>query len=216
MTSVLAGPLLDPSREVAREWARRELGDPAYARARPGWVTRLARWLLARLQDLQVPDGLAPGRTLGLVLLLVLLAGVVTMVLTRTGPLRRAGRTNRAGAVLDEHRRGAAEHRSLADEAAAAGRWTTAVRERFRAVARSLEERTVLDERAGRTALETATEAGGAMPAVSVDLRSAARLFDDVVYGGRPATAAHDRQLRQLDDQVAAARPLLDPVAAPR
>lgn len=216
MTSVLAGPLLDPSREVAREWARRELGDPAYARARPGWVTRLARWLLARLQDLQVPDGLAPGRTLGLVLLLVLLAGVVAMVLARTGPLRRAGRTNRAGAVLDEHRRGAAEHRSLADEAAAAGRWTTAVRERFRAVARSLEERTVLDERAGRTALETATEAGGAMPTVSVVLRSAARLFDDVVYGGRPATAAHDRQLRQLDDQVAAARPLLDPVAAPR
>lgn len=215
MTSVLAGPLLDPSREVAREWARRELSDPVYARARPGWVTRFARWLLARLQDLQVPDGLAPGRTLGLVLLLVLLAGVVAMVLIRTGPLRRVGRTNRAGAVLDE-RRTAAEHRSLADEAAAAGRWTTAVRERFRAVARSLEERTVLDERAGRTALETATEAGGAMPAVSVDLRSAARLFDDVVYGGRPATAAHDRQLRQLDDQVAAARPLLDPVAAPR
>ena len=215
MTSVLAGPLLDPSREVAREWARRELSDPAYARARPGWVTRLARWLLARLQDLQVPDGLAPGRILGLVLLLVLLAGVVAMVLTRTGPLRRAGRTNRVGAVLDEHRT-AAEHRCLADEAAAAGRWTTAVRERFRAVARSLEERTVLDERAGRTALETATEAGGAMPAVSVDLRSAARLFDDVVYGGRPATAAHDRQLRQLDDRVAAARPLLDPVAAPR
>jgi len=215
VTSVLAGPLLDPSREVAREWARRELSDPAYARARPGWVTRLARWLLARLQDLQVPDGLAPGRTLGLVLLLVLLAGVVAMVLSRTGPLRRAGRTNRAGAVLDEHRT-AAEHRCLADEAAAAGRWTTAVRERFRAVARSLEERTVLDERAGRTALETATEAGGAMPAVSVDLRSAARLFDDVVYGGRPATAAHDRQLRQLDDQVAAARPLLDAVAAPR
>ena len=212
---MLAGPLLDPSREVAREWARRELSDPVYARARPGWVTRFARWLLARLQDLQVPDGLAPGRTLGLVLLLVLLAGVVAMVLIRTGPLRRAGRTNRAGAVLDE-RRTAAEHRSLADEAAAAGRWTTAVRERFRAVARSLEERTVLDERAGRTALETATEAGGAMPAVSVDLRSAARLFDDVVYGGRPATAAHDRQLRQLDDQVAAARPLLDPVAAPR
>ena len=215
MTSVPAGPLLDPSREVAREWARRELSDPAYARARPGWVTRFARWLLGRLQDLQVPDGLAPGRTLGLVLLLLLLAGVVAVVLTRTGPLRRAGRANRAGAVLDE-RRTADEHRSLADEAAAAGRWTTAVRERFRAVARSLEERTVLDERVGRTALETATEAGRAMPAVSVDLSSAARLFDDVVYGGRPATAAHDQQLRRLDDQVAAARPVLEPAAAPR
>lgn len=211
---MLAGPL-DPSREVAREWARRELSDPAYARARPGWVTRFARWLLGRLQDLQVPDGLAPGRTLGLVLLLVLLAGVIAVVLTRTGPLRRAGRAIRAGAVLDE-RRTADEHRSLADEAAAAGRWTTAVRERFRAVARSLEERTVLDERAGRTALETATAAGLAMPAISADLSSAARLFDDVVYGGRPATAVHDEQLRRLDDRVAAARPMLEPAAAPR
>ncbi len=211
----VAGSLLDPSREVAREWARRELSDPAYARARPGWVTRFARWLLARLQDLQVPDGLAPGRTVGLVLLLVLLAGVVAVVLTRTGPLRRAGRSSRAGAVLDE-RRTAQEHRVFADLAAADGRWTTAVRERFRAVARSLEERTVLDERAGRTALETATEAGRAMPAVSDDLRSAARLFDDVVYGGRPATAGHDQQLRRLDDHVAAARPVLEPAAAPR
>ena len=216
MTSLLTGPVLDPSREVARAWARRELSDPAYARARPGWVTRFARWLLDRLQDLQVPGGLAPGRTLGLVLLLLLLAGVVAVVLTRTGPLRRAGRSQRPGAVLDDHRRTAAEHRSLADEAAAAGRWTTAVRERFRAVTRSLEERTVLAERAGRTALETATEAGGVLPPVSADLRSAARLFDDVVYGGRPATASHDRQLRHLDDQVATARPVLEPAAAPR
>ncbi|MEO7745959.1 MAG: hypothetical protein ABIV05_06985, partial [Actinomycetota bacterium] len=91
---MVADSVLDPSREVAREWARRELSDPAYARARPGWVTRFARWLLDRLNDLQVPDGLAPGRTLGLVLLLLLLAGVVAVVLTRTGPLRRAGRAS--------------------------------------------------------------------------------------------------------------------------
>lgn len=216
MTFVRTGPLLDPSREVAREWARRELSDPAYARARPGWVTRFARWLLDRLGELQVPGGLAPGRALGLVLLLLLLAGVVAVVLTRTGTLRRGARSRGVGAVLDERRRSAAEHRVLADEAAAAGRWATAVRERFRAVARSLEERAVLDDRAGRTALETATEAGRALPPVAADLRAAARVFDDVLYGGRPATAAHDQQLRRLDDRVSTSRPVLEPAAAAR
>lgn len=209
-----ASTQLDPSREQAREWARRELSEPAYAKARPGWVERLARWLIERLMELRVPDALAPSRSLGLVLLLALLALALIVILTRTGRLRRGARTGAVGAVLDDVRRTSTEHRRLADEAAAAGRFDVAVRERFRAVARSLQERALLDERPGRTALELATEAGRILPGAAAGLRAAARVFDDVCYGGRVPTSTHDAQLRQLDRDVAAARPVLELVTA--
>ena len=216
MSQALAalGRQLDPSREQAQDWARRELSDPAYADARPGWVVRLVQWVINRLRDLQVPDTLTPGRSLGTVLLLVLVVVAVVVVLNRTGLLRRGARSAAAGAVLDGARRTAADHRQRADEAAAAGRFDVAVRERFRAVARSLEERVVLDERPGRTADEMAAEAGRALPTTADALRSAAQVFDDVWYGGRPATAAHDAQLRELDRAVGAAKPVLEPATA--
>ena len=87
MSQALAalGRQLDPSREQAQDWARRELSDPAYADARPGWVVRLVQWVINRLRDLQVPDTLTPGRSLGTVLLLVLVVVAVVVVLNRTG-----------------------------------------------------------------------------------------------------------------------------------
>ncbi len=197
--------VLDPSRGTARDWALQELADPAYATARPGWAQRLAGWLLRHLQLVQLPG--APGRGLGLVLLVAVLALLVALVLWRVGGLR-AGVARRArAAVLDDVRRTAAEHRRLADAAAAAGRFDEAVRERFRAVTRALEERVVLDERPGRTAAEVAAEAGLALPGSAAALRAGARVFDDVTYGGRPGTPDADRGLRALDEQVAAERP---------
>lgn len=207
--------VLDPSREVARDWVRRELSDPAYSRARPGWVERLVRWLLDRLSELQVPGSIAPGRAVGLVLLALLLAVAVAVALTRTGLIRSGGRSSVAGPAFGDDRRSAVQHRLLADQAAEQGRYDVAVRERFRALARSLEERAVLDERAGRTADEVAVEAGRVVPDLALALRAAAQIFDDVVYGARSATAAHDTQLRRLDDDLAGARPVLDPALAP-
>lgn len=210
---VALGRQLDPSREQAQDWARRELSDPAYAQARPGWVERLAQWVIDRLKELQVPDVLTPGRSLGTVLLVLLAVLVAAVVLRRTGLARRGARAPTAGAVLNGERRTAAAHRRRADEAATEGRYDIAVRERFRAVARSLEERAVLEERPGRTADEMAFEAGRVMPVTAGSLRSAAEVFDDVWYGGRTATPTHDAQLRELDRAVAAARPVLEPIA---
>jgi hypothetical protein len=81
------------------------------------------------------------------------------------------------------------------------------VRERLRAIVRSLEERAVLEPRPGRTADEAASEAGAALPDCAAGLRSAALLFDDVWYGGRPAGPEGDAALRELDDRVRSARP---------
>jgi hypothetical protein len=198
-------PPLVPGRDLARDWARHELADPVYAKARPGLVQRVIGWLLHQLDRITPhASALASPRT-GVVLLVLLAVVVGAAVLLRRGRLRNAPSLEPdvfGGAVLD-----AAGHRRLADEAARDGRWEDAVRERFRAVVRGLEERLVVDERAGRTADEAAAEAGRALPALGTDLAAAARVFDDVSYGGRRARPEHDAALRRLDDAMRAARP---------
>ena len=79
--------------------------------------------------------------------------------------------------------------------------------ERLRATVRGLEERDLLDTRAGRTADEAAAEAGRALPTLADELRAAARTFDEVRYGGRTADAATDARLRTLDDAVRRTKP---------
>ncbi len=79
----------------------------------------------------------------------------------------------------------------------------------MRALVRALEDRAVLDPRPGRTADEAATEAGRSLPAHASRLRAAARVFDDVTYGGRTADAAAYQRLCALDRDIETAKPLL-------
>ncbi len=208
LLALLAAPPLDPAREVARDWARRELSDPAYADARPGLLQRLVLWVFEHLRDLRLPSASLADPLTGALLLVLVATAVLVTVLLRTGRLRGPTRRRRSSAVLDDTVRSAAEHRRLADAAAAEGRWAEAVRERLRAVVRSLEERVVLDERPGRTADEAAREAGLALPALADELFACAVVFDDVCYGERRATAEHDARLRALDAAVGAASPV--------
>jgi len=99
--------------------------------------------------------------------------------------------------------RSAEQYRAAADLAAAGGDWDEAVRQRFRAVVRSLEERDVLDPRPGRTADEAAAEAARLLTGHASGLVGAARTFDDVAYGGLHAGADAYRQLREVDQGVA-------------
>ena len=71
---------------------------------------------------------------------------------------------------------------------------------------RELEARGALDPRPGRTAGEVARDGGAAVPAVADDLRRAARVFDEVWYGGRPADAASYAALVAVDARVASSR----------
>ena len=117
-------------------------------------------------------------------------------------PCRRSARPATGGdrgACSTDGTRSAAWHRAAADAAAAAGDVRTAVLERFRAVVRELEERAVLAEQPGRTADEAARDAAARLPGLGERLTAAARIFDDVRYGDRPATAAMDEALRELD-----------------
>ncbi|GAA4738916.1 DUF4129 domain-containing protein [Actinomycetospora chibensis] len=191
----------DPARELARE----ELARAIYSDAAPDPLSAALQWLARRIEDLlRAASGISPGGGWGLLVIVVLVVVVVVLVRRRFGPLART--TAVPGGVLGATDRTAAEHRRLAAEHAAAGRYDDAVRERMRAIVRSLEERTLLEPRRGRTAGDAAREGGRALPAAAGALQDAARRFDETVYGGRPADADTVELMRAADDAVAATR----------
>jgi hypothetical protein len=194
------------TRNGARDAARDELSRGVYQAQRPGLFQQLLDKLLTLLQEgLQKGADAAPGGVWGLGALAVVVLTFVVVVRLKAGPLARGARV---GDPFGGFARPVSpvEHRRRADEQAAAGRYAEAVRERLRAIIRDLEERAVLDPRVGRTADEVAFESGLVLPAAAADLHRAARMFDDVWYGKRPATAAMDAELRQIDRRVQGAR----------
>lgn len=192
---------VDLDRDEAREAAVRELSDPAYVSDDPNPLERALEWVLDRLGELFAGAGGVSGITAITIIVAVVVLAVIVFRL-RTG---RTGRALRSGAkVFGDSIMTANEHRAAAERAAAAGDLAEAVRERFRAVVRELEQRGVLDARAGRTVDEVAFEAGKALPVLADDLRGAAVQFDDVWYGGRPATPQGYQQLISVDDRVRA------------
>jgi hypothetical protein len=202
----MTAPAVLPDRDEARDAAVRELSDPVYAADDPAWPERAARWVLARLSDLlDAVAEAAPGGYGGLLVLAALVVLAVVAVRLRLG---RIGRFATARPALFESAdRTAQDHRRAADAHAARGEWAEAVRERLRGIVRGLEERDLLEPSAGRTADEAAAQAGLALPDCAEDLRAAARTFDEVCYGGRPAGPGTDAHLRDVDDLVRRSRP---------
>jgi len=91
-------------------------------------------------------------------------------------------------------------HRDLADAAAHHGDLDRALRERFRAMIRALEQGGTLRTRRSRTADETVDDTTSVLPPEAHSgMQPAARAFDEVVYGGRAASKADYLQLDQLD-----------------
>ncbi len=195
-------------RDPAREAARRELSKRMYHENDPSWFQRALNAFWDWIAELFTKASTAtPGGTLGLGVVLVVVVAVLGALWWRLGTPRRTPAA--APALFDDRPRSAADHRAAAQAHAAQGHWNQAVQERMRAVVRALEERALLDERPGRTADEAATEAGRALPAHGARLRSAARDFDDVTYGGRPGTEQTYRNLTALDHDLDREKPHL-------
>ncbi|MFD8434013.1 DUF4129 domain-containing protein [Streptomyces microflavus] len=200
---------VDTPRVPAREAAESELSKPMYHENDPNFLQRGLNhfwdWV-AGVFD--AAAGAAPGGPAGLVVLVLVVIGLAFALWWRLGTPQRSSRP--ADALFEnDGPRSAAQHRAAADAHAAALRWTEAVQERMRALVRSLEERALLDPRPGRTADEAAAEAGRALPDHATRLRSAARDFDDVTYGGRTAGQPTYLALRALDTELDEAKPVL-------
>ncbi|MBU4214632.1 MAG: DUF4129 domain-containing protein [Actinobacteria bacterium] len=205
------GPLrldvpVDPDASTARRWAEHELSDPIYHRG-SSLLTRFLDWVVQQLDAL---SQVSITSNTGLLVLLGVLVALVVVVLVVAGPVRRRQHAIAAAgsAVLVDDSRNASRLRDDARAAAARGAWEAAVADWFRAVVRGLEERTVLDERPGRTADEAAGSAARRLPELADALWDGARLFDDVVYGHRRAGPGDEARMRALDTAVQASRPV--------
>ncbi|WP_329033297.1 DUF4129 domain-containing protein [Streptomyces sp. NBC_01725] len=199
---------VETSRVPAREAAEDELSKPMYHENDPNLLQRAMDRFWEWIGDLfNSVAGSGVTSPVGLAVIALIVAALGTALWWRLGTPRRTTRPK--DALFDSGPRGAAEHRANAEEHAAAERWNQAVQERMRAIVRSLEERTVLDPRPGRTADEAAADAGRSLPEHATALRAAARAFDDVTYGGRSADQQTYLRLRELDLGLENSKPQL-------
>lgn len=217
MLAAAAGVAPLVRRGPAQRLARQELGRAIY---RPSWPRRvldaIGRWLSSIFGH--GSGGPRPVQWWAVAALVLVAVLIVAAVAYWLGPARRSSR-RRAAAVLDGSPLSAAAHRRNSEQLAASGDDAGAIVERVRAIAADLERRGVLLPRPGRTASELATEAASSLPATALPggaarLHGAARLFDDVRYGGRPGTRTGYEEVRDLDSAIMAVRPASVSVAA--
>lgn len=208
-------PPLTPDGDQARDWAEQELLDPAYDIAQPTAFDRVAQAIsdfLAGLFDTRVEG--AWGSWLALIAAVVVTGVIVAAFLIWGRPRVQArGRARVAELFGDDEARSAALLRRDAEAHARRGEWDVAVILRFRALARDLAQRGVVDTPPGTTVHGFARAAARAFPASAPDLETTAAAFDDVRYLRRPGTAQLYRRVTDTDDAVARARPAQEPVA---
>ncbi|MEU0388884.1 DUF4129 domain-containing protein [Streptomyces chartreusis] len=201
-------PPLTIPRDPAREAARRELSKRMYHQDDPSLFQRALDAFWDWLDKLfNAASTATPGGTLGLVVIILAVVAVLAALWWRLGTPRR--QPTSSATLFDDRPRSAADHRAAAEAHAAQGHWNQAVQERMRALVRALEERALLDVRPGRTADEAAAEAGRALPSHTDRLRTAARDFDDVTYGGRSATEQSYHRIAELDRDLERTKPQL-------
>ncbi|MBG0828071.1 DUF4129 domain-containing protein [Planomonospora sp. ID67723] len=198
---------VDITREAAQEAAARELAKSTYPKE--SWWDRLLEGARDWLGDLIDSASGVPGGWFSIILLILIILGVALPVLSMARRATRARTGDGGGELFGGPSRTAAEHRAVAEAHAAAGRWSEAIRERLRAIARDLEDRAVVERLPGRTADELAAEAARVLPGAAAELAEGARLFDDVTYGDLPGTAEGYRRMAALDELLRQARPVL-------
>ena len=209
-------PLI-PDGDEARRWAETELSDPAYAITEPTALDRFAYAVEQFFRDLfatEIPADWGPWLAIGVCVLLVALVVVALVV---WGMPRTPARSRTATDLFGEsERRTAAQLRAAAEQHAARGEWDAAVAERFRALARSLDERAIVDVAPGATVHAFARAAGAALPALAERLEQAAAAFDDVRYLRLPGTPELYRAVAAVDDDARESSPHRpDPVTTP-
>jgi hypothetical protein len=197
------GRLADPvgiGRDEAGRRAFDELLKPQYQHeSLPDHVVRIVRQFLGDVFDVA---GSGSGGIVALIALLVIVGGLAALLVWHAKKATRGGAGPAGEAIFGDQALTAAEHREAAERLAAERRWAEAIRERLRAIARDLEDRSVVDAMPGRTARELAATAGRELPAFAADLAAAAALFDDVTYGEASGSPDGYARLARLDERL--------------
>lgn len=207
MTALHLGAPLTPDGDEAREWAERELSNPAYAEAQPNVIDRFAGEVVRFITRLFMggEGGSFPWIP---VIVGVLVAVLIVVAFLVWGRPRALVRNRRTGDLFgDTDQRNAAQLREDAQAHANKNEWDAAIIVRFRALARGLHERAVLDTNPGTTVHTFAREAGMLFPASKSELDAVAGIFDDVRYLRRPGTSELFARVTALDDDLVVSLP---------
>jgi hypothetical protein len=199
----VADPPLAPSADEARSKLRRELLHPDYHRQ--NLLQQVVTWLERKIGGgLDRASQTPPLSTfMGMVVLVLLVAGLVWLV---SRARRTAHEKDERQAVLTAEVVTADELRARADAALDQSRFEEAVVEGFRAVAARQVERGRLADAPGATAHEVAEALAREYAARADDVHRSARLFDEVLYGDRPASREQAESVLALDDGLVVRR----------
>ena len=199
----LSDPPLVPSGDEGRSWLRRELLHPEYHQQNV--VEQVVTWLQRQLdKGIEAASHAPPLSTFAAMLLFLLLVGGLAWLLSRA---RRTARlTAVEGPVLTDETVTAEQLRARAEAALAEGRYALALVDGFRALAVRQVERGRLEDLPGATAHEVAAALATAYPEQRVRVDGSALLFDQVLYGDRPATRDQASGVLALDDELAVRR----------
>ena len=213
MTPPSWGPLrgLSPTPPQAREWLKQELQGSEY---RSPWLESAQRWVANLLSSLldgaRNLAGLSPLIT---ALIAIVVIAFLAWVLPRVR--REPAVLGPAGAVLEDLTITSQHYRDLASRSRRESRYDDAVLDGFRAIAKDMSDRGVLDDAPGRTAHEVSLVLSSPFPRHADRLAGAADLFDSVRYGHRHANADQATRIYRLDAELAATRPILAPTPTP-
>lgn len=199
-----------PDGDEAQRWAEEELSKGEYQAAKPTWFDQLAadivEWFLG-LFSAENSVGSTP--FVVTVIVIVLVAALIVALIVWGRPRASRSVRRRSDLLGERDDRTAAQLRAEAERAAKDGAWSDAVVLRFRALARGLLERDLIDPAPGATAQGIAREATVPFPGFADRLRDAATSFDGVRYLGAAADEAEYRRLVATDDDLRHQQPVL-------
>ncbi len=207
---------VDPDGPEAHDWIIQELSKPEYQAAKPTWWDLLAQSILDWFTSLKFDFSGVPGGFFTALILIIVLALIVAAFLIFGVPRLRA-RSKMTGALLGENEiRSSDELRAAAKKAAQAGDWTLAIEEMYRAIAKSMLERVLVNSTPGTTANGFAAAASGVFPQFAQELKAGATAFDRVRYLGGAGSEEEFRSLARLDENLESSKPAIKPPDAMR
>jgi Domain of unknown function (DUF4129) len=192
-----------PPPGVIRDRADDILSRPEFQRHK-SLLERVLDWIGDQLSRFSFGIGGGPGFA-GDLIGLVLLVGALVLVVVLLRSIRRVPRRTAPEpelSVEEAARRSASDWRTDAERFEAEQRWREAMRARYRELVRMLVDDGALVDVPGRTTGEYERELAAARPAAADAFRVLTALFEDVWYGGQPATAEQQQRFRALAAHV--------------
>lgn len=206
--SILPFDVFVPDGDQARQWAEEELSKQTYQAAKPTWFDEWAAGVVKWIVDLFNGRGtgdLAPVFVTIIVVVIILALVVALLVWGRPRASRSVRRHTELLGERDD--RSAAQLRADAERSAREQDWDAAIVLRFRALARDLLERDLIEPTPGATAQSIARQASIPFRGLADRLHAAATSFDAVRYLRAAADEETYRRLAETDDLLRTANP---------